>query len=203
VVEVAAADFEVSAITVDPAGRLVGTPNLAARSVTVSVPYGPDGETVVTYTNRIRTGTVKVCKRIPRTSADSLSPLFPGKTYNFNVNVQTTPGNPGGFTPYPLSVTLSDGVLEACSGFIGPFPVLQADGTNTIIGVQELTVGNFVVDDIVLSFTRGYCSGTAPAAGPYPGANCIPTGKNLATQNVNFFLAPGPQFPTFLQHATS
>jgi hypothetical protein len=198
VVEVASNDFEVAAITVNPPDRVVGTPNLLTRTVTVSVPYGPQGETVVTYTNRIKTGTVKVCKRIPGTSVDSLSPPFPGRTYNFNVNVQT---GPAAFAAFPLSVTLSDGALEACSGFIGPFPVLQANGTNTIIGVQELTVGNFVVDDILLSSnTRGYCSGTAPG-GAMP--LCIPGGKNTATQNVNFYLGPGPQFPTFLQHATS
>jgi len=202
VVEVASNDFEVSAITVNPADRIVGAANLLTRTVTVFVPYGPAGETVVTYTNRIKTGTVKVCKRIPLSSADSLSPPSPGRTYTFRINVQTAPGNPGVFTPQLTSVTLADGVLEACSAFTAPIPVLQSDGTNTIIGVQELTVGGFVVDDILLSGTRGYCSGTAPAAGPYPGANCIPTGKNTATQNVNFFLGPGPQFVTFLQHAT-
>jgi len=202
VVEVASNDFEVTSITVNPADRLVGTPNLGTRTVTVFVPYGPANETVVTYRNAIRTGTVKVCKRIPLSSSDSLSPPSPGRTYMFRINVQTAPGNPGTFTPQLTSVTLADGVLEACSGFTAPIPVLQSDGSNTIIGVQELTVGGFVVDDILLSGTRGYCSGTAPAAGPYPGANCIPTGKNTATQNVNFFLGPGPQFVTFLQHAT-
>jgi hypothetical protein len=207
VTEVASADYEVTGIRVDPAGRIVGTPDLAGRTVTVNVPYGPNGETVVTYTNAIRTGTVKVCKTIPLTSADSLSPPGTppgtGRTYNFNVNVMTAPGNPGVFTPFPLNVTLASGALSACSNFIGPFPVLQADGSNTIIGVSEgPSGGGFVVDDIVPSFTRGLCSGTAPAAGPYPGANCIPTGKNLAARNINFFLAPGPQFVTFYQHAT-
>ncbi len=202
VTEVASSNYDVVAITVNPAGRLVGAPDLVNRTVTVNVPYGPSGETVVTYTNAIKTGTVKVCKTIPLTSANSLSPLA-GRTYNFNVNVMTAPGNPGTFTPFPLSVTLADGVLSACSGFIGPFPVLQADGSNTIIGVQEgPSGGGFVVDDIVPSFTGPLCSGTAPAAGPYPGANCIPTGKDLATRNINFFLGAGPQFVTFYQHAT-
>jgi hypothetical protein len=203
VTEVASNDFEVTAIQVDPAGRIVGAPDLANRTVTVNVPFGPNGETVVTYTNAIRTGTVKVCKTIPLTSVDSLAPAPNGRTYNFNVNVQTAPGNPGVFTPFAVNVFLPAGATSACSGFIGPFPVLQSDGTNTIIGVQEgPSGGGFVVDDITLSFTRGFCSGTAPGAGPYPGANCIPTGKNTATRNVNFFLAPGPQFPTFFQHAT-
>jgi len=196
VTEVASNDYQVTGIRVDPSGRLVGTPDLTARSVTVNVPYGPNGETVVTYTNAIKTGMVKVCKTIPGTSADSLAPLPNGRDYQFRINVETAPGV---FTPQFVTVHLEPGQLSNCTGFTGPIPVLQTDGTNTIIGVQETTTGNFVVDDIALSFTRGYCSGTAPG-GAMP--LCIPTGKNTATQNVNFFLAPGPQFPTFFQHAT-
>jgi hypothetical protein len=68
--------------------------------------------------------------------------------------------------------------------------------------VQELTAGPFVVTDITVTGSRGLCSGTAPAPGPYPGANCIPGGKDLATKNINFFLGPGNQFVTFFQQAT-
>jgi len=197
VTEVASNDYQVTGIRVDPAGRLVGTPDLNARSVTVNVPYGPNGETVVTYTNAIKTGTVKVCKHIPLTSVDTLAPAPNGRDYTFNMNVETAPGV---FTPVAVTVHLEPGAQDGCSAFFGPFPVLQTDGTNTIIGVSEAP-GNYVVDDITLSFTRGYCSGTNPNPGPFPGINCIPTGKNTATRNVNFFLAPGPQFPTFYQHA--
>ncbi len=200
VTEVASNDYEVTAITVNPAGRLVGTPDLPNRTVTVNVPYGPNGETVVTYTNAIKTGTVKVCKTIPQTSVDSLAPAPNGRTYNFNVNVQTAPGNPGTFMAVAVNVTLPAGATQACSGFIGPYPVLQSDGSNTIIGVSEgASGGGFVVDDIVPTFTRGLCSGTAPGGAM---ANCIPTGKNLAARNINFFLAPAPQYVTFYQHAT-
>jgi hypothetical protein len=199
VTEVASNDYQVTGIRVDPAGRLVGTPDLANRSVTVNVPYGPAGETVVTYTNAIKTGTVKVCKTIPASSTDSLAPAPNGRDFQFRINVETAPGV---FTPQFVTVHLEPGATQGCSAFTGPIPVLQTDGTNTIIGVQETTTGNFVVDDITLSFTRGFCSGTAPNPGPFPGANCIPTGKSTATQNVNFFLAPNPQFPTFFQHAT-
>jgi len=203
VTEVAQQNFDVTAITVNPPSRLVGAPDLNNRTVTVNVPYGPNGETVVTYTNTIKTGTVKVCKTIPLTSADSLAPQPNGRDYTFTASVQTSPGNPGGFTQFPLTVHLAPGQLSNCSNFIGPFPVLQADGTNTIVGIQEQpSGGGFVVDDITLQFTRGYCSGTYPNPGAYPGQNCIPTGKDTANRNVNFFLAPGPQSATFLQHAT-
>jgi hypothetical protein len=204
VTEVPSNDFEVTGIRTDPAGRIVGTPDLTNRTVTVSVPYGPNGETAVTFTNAIRTGTVKVCKTIPLTSADSLAPTPNGRDYYFTANVQTTAGNPGGFTQYPLTVHLDAGQLSNCSNFIGPFPVLQADGKNTIVGIQEQpSGGGFVVDDITLQFTRGYCSGTYPNPGAFPGQNCIPTGKDTANRNVNFFLAPGPQSATFLQHAAA
>jgi len=204
VTELNPGDFDVTSIGVNPSNRLVGSPDLANRTVTVNVPYGPSGETVVTYTNTIKTGTVKVCKTIPITSADTLAPGPNGRDYTFNVNIQTSPGNPGTFAQVPLTVHLDPGQLSNCSSFTGPIPVLQTDGRNTIVGVQETTVGNFVVDDITLQFTRGYCSGTAgaPPGAPYPGNNCIPGGKNTTTQNVNFFLAPGPQSATFLQHAT-
>jgi hypothetical protein len=196
VTELASNDYDLVNITVTP-GRLVGG-SVASRTVTVSVPYGGN-ETVVTFDNRPKTGSVKVCKTIPFTSTDTLS----GKTYNFNMNVQVAPGNPGVFAPIPVSVTINPGETEGCSDFVlSNYPVIQTDGSNTIIGVMETTVGAFQVDDITLTGTRGYCSGTAPAPGPYPGANCIPGGKNTTTQNVNFFLGPGPQFPTFFQHAT-
>jgi len=204
VTELNPGDFDVTSITVNPSGRLVTPPgaDLTNRTVTVNVPYGPNGETVVTYTNAIKTGTVKVCKTIPITSADTLAPSPNGRDYTFNVNIQTSPGNPGTFAQVPLTVHLDPGQLSNCSSFTGSIPVLQSDGKNTIVGVQEqASGGGFVVDDIVPSFTRGLCSGTAPAAGPYPGANCIPGGKDLATRNINFFLAPGPQFVTFYQHA--
>jgi hypothetical protein len=204
VTEIAQGNYELTAVRTDPAGRIVGTPDLGNRTVTVSVPYGPDQETAVTFTNTIRTGSVKVCKTIPSTSADSLAPAPYGRDYYFTASVQTTAGNPGAFTQYPLTVHLAAGQLSNCSNFIGPFPVLQADGNNTIVGIQEQeSGGGFVVDDITLQFTRGYCSGTYPNPGAFPGQNCIPTGKDTTNRNVNFFLAPGPQSATFLQHASA
>jgi len=202
VTELNPGDFDVTAITVDPSGRRVGTLDLAGRSVTVNVPYGPNGETVVHYTNAIRTGSVKVCKTIPITSADTLAPAPNGRDYTFTVSIQTSPGNPGTFMQVPLTVHLAPGQLTNCSNFTGSIPVLQTDGKNTIVGVQEqASGGGFVVTDIVPTFTRALCSGTAPAPGPYPGANCIPGGKDLPTRNINFFLAPGPQYVTFYQRA--
>ena len=51
-------------IVVSPADREVS--RSCSRSVTVNVPYGPNGETLVTFYNRIKQGQVKVCKAIRR-----------------------------------------------------------------------------------------------------------------------------------------
>jgi hypothetical protein len=195
VTEGASNDYDLVAIFVTPSGRTVST-STATRTAVVSVPYGGN-ETAVTFVNVPKVGSVKVCKHIPIESVDSLS----GKDYTFNMNVQN-PAAPGGFFAIPVTVHIDANTQDGCSDFVlQNYPVIQPDGTNTIIGVSEAP-GPYVVDDITLTGTRGYCSGTAPAPGPYPGAFCIPTGKDVANRNVNFFLGPGPQFPTFFQHAT-
>jgi hypothetical protein len=195
VTEGASNDYDLAGIVVTPAGRTVST-STATRTAVVSVPYGGN-ETAVTFVNVPKVGSVKVCKHIPLESVDSLS----GKDYTFNMNVQN-PAAPGGFFAIPVTVHIDANTQDGCSDFVlTNYPVIQPDGTNTIIGVSEAP-GPYVVDDITLTGTRGYCSGTAPAPGPYPGAFCIPTGKDVANRNVNFFLGPGPQFPTFFQHAT-
>ena len=52
------------------------------------MPYGPKGETLVTYYNRIRKGRIKICKLIPYTSQDSLG----GKTFDFDWRVDGRSG---------------------------------------------------------------------------------------------------------------
>ncbi len=51
-------------ITVSPADRLVSK-DIPGRSITVHVPYGPQGETAVTFYNRVKRGQVKICKVVP------------------------------------------------------------------------------------------------------------------------------------------
>ena len=80
-------------IVVSPADREVSR-SLSSRTVTVNVPYGPNGETLVTFYNRIKQGQVKVCKTIPPGSADSLG----GKTFTYTVR---TIG--GSFTVGPIA----------------------------------------------------------------------------------------------------
>ena len=66
--------------------------NLPNRTITVSVPYGTQGETLVTFYNRIKRGFIKVCKVVPTGSLDAL-----GTTdFTFNVTVGTgQPFDPG------------------------------------------------------------------------------------------------------------
>ena len=54
----------------------------ATRTVTVSVPYGPNGETLVTFYNRVKLARIKICKVIPYTSQDSLG----SKPFSYTIN---------------------------------------------------------------------------------------------------------------------
>jgi hypothetical protein len=108
-------------LDVTPADRLV-TRNTGLRTITVNVPYGTAGETLVTVTNRIKQGLVKVCKQVPTSSLDAL-----------------------GVTPFSFTI-LVDGVAAppvsgltagTCSLPLGPYPVLRADGTATIVKITE------------------------------------------------------------------
>jgi hypothetical protein len=197
VLEVAAADYEVTAITVDPAGRLVGTPDLANRTVTVSVPYGTEGETVVTYTNRIKQGRYKVCKAIPATSFDSLN----GKPFNFILYIQTggTHAAPT-FTPTPLTLNASTDRLNltVCSGFTAFYNILQPNGERTIAAVQEQLGPGFAVDSITVNPSNGLCVfGTGLPTGAPNSPACVPGGidKTGATTpgfaEIDWFLSGG------------
>jgi hypothetical protein len=204
VTEIAAQDYELTAITVDPASRLVGTPDLANRTVTVSVPYGPSGETVVTFTNRIKQGRFKVCKTIPLGSFDSLN----GKPFNYLLYIQTggthaapifNGGGPG--IPLTVNATTSTSNLTTCSGFTAFSPILQANGEKTIAAVQEQLGAGFVVDSITVSPNNGMCTfGTGLPAPSSTSPNCVPGGidKDGTAPNgtpgfaeIDWFLAGG------------
>jgi hypothetical protein len=176
VTEIAQADYELTGVTSDPAGRIVGTPDLANRNVIVSVPYGPDGETVVTFTNRIKQGRFKVCKAIPGTSFDSLK----GKSFNFLLYIQTggTHAAPT-FTSTAVTVAASTDPLNltTCSGFTAFYPILQANGERTIAAVQEQLGAGFAVDSITVSPNNGLCTfGTGLPPGGNTSPNCVPGG---------------------------
>jgi hypothetical protein len=204
VTEIAPGDYEVTAIDVNPTGRLVGTPDLANRKVTVSVPYGIEGETAVTYTNQVKQGRVKICKTIPLGSFDALN----GDQFNYLIYIQTggthaaPTFNGGGPAGPPIMVSLNASTdrnnLTTCTGFTGFFPILQANGEKTIVGVQEQLTGGFVVDSITASPNNGLCTfGTGLPAGGNTSPVCVPTGVDKTGAvtpgyaTIDFFLSGG------------
>ncbi len=112
-------------IVVSPADREVSR-SLNTRTVTVNVPYGPNGETLVTFYNRVKLGKVKVCKLITPGSADALS----GKTFTYTVYVNGAP-----FTVGPISPGECQFVNKG--GTPIDFPVLDSTGTHVAVGIYE------------------------------------------------------------------
>ena len=150
-----------SGITVFPADREVSK-SLATRTITVAVPYGPNGETLVTFYNRIKLGMVKVCKQIPIGSTDALGT----KPFSYDVYVQM-PGAPG-----YIKFTLGPILPGECTNFSYPFPILNADGTPRAIGVHEVGTPSATCDvtSITVTGSRGLCdtSNSTTVVCPYP-----------------------------------
>jgi hypothetical protein len=134
----------------------------STRTVTVAVPYGPEGETLVTFTNRIKQAFLKVCKTILPTSQDALG----GKTFEFLVDIS-------GFTVQNAYLRPGE-----CTLPFGPFPIPDND---TGVFVNETTSPLFVVDGISLSGGGRITLQTATSAfiRPAPGINVL-TFRNKA-----------------------
>jgi hypothetical protein len=126
---------------VSPADRVV-TRNTAMRTVSVTVPYGATGETLVSFTNRIKLGSIKVCKQVPSTSIDALG----STSFSYTLTV-------GGVQQAPVT-----GVTPGtCSFPLGPFPVLQPNGTPTAVTVLEdgtTSTGPWTISDVTCSGCR-------------------------------------------------
>jgi hypothetical protein len=148
-------------IAVFPADREVGR-NLSLRTVTVTVPFGAEGETLVTFYNRTKQALLKVCKTIPSSSQDALG----GKAFEFLVDIS-------GFTLQ--NVTLRPG---ECTLPFGPFPIPDNDSS---VFVNETVGPGFTVDSITL--TGGVITqrnGAGVFIRPAPGINVL-TYRNRAT----------------------
>ncbi len=113
-------------IVVSPADREVSR-QLSSRSVTVNVPYGPNGETLVTFYNRIKQGQIKVCKAITPGSADSLG----NKPFNFTVYVLGR--------SFPVGPILPGECQFVLDSFGNPrnFPILDSSGNHVAVAVLE------------------------------------------------------------------
>jgi choice-of-anchor C domain-containing protein len=100
VTETVPSGMTVSAITVAPLPRLIGTPNLAGGTVQVTI---GSGVTDVTFTNRRQTGFVEICK--------SFKPAFAGGSYSFTVN-------PGGLGPFVVPAGGCSPTIEVPAGMV-------------------------------------------------------------------------------------
>ncbi len=137
-------DYELDAdradggIAVFPADRELSR-SLATRTVTVSVPYGPNGETLVTFYNRVKLAKIKICKVIPITSQDSLG----NKPFTYTIN-----GSPFGSAILP----------GECTFYTRDVPILTAPNTPTTVTVDEVEAPStlFDVTSIVVTGSRGY-----------------------------------------------
>jgi hypothetical protein len=150
-------------ITVNPADREISR-NLNTRTVTVNVPYGPNGETLVTFYNRVKLGQVKVCKQIPLTSQDTLG----GKYFQYLVQFQD-----GG------SELLGPILPGECTYLSHPHPVLLAPGVYQGVQITEQPANGNTASYTVTNVTCTGCRLFGWAGGPVsglilgPGVNAV------------------------------
>jgi len=179
VTELSETDYELdpyapgNGITVNPADREISR-NLSLKSVTVNVPFGPNGETLVTYYNRVKLGQVKVCKQIPITSQDTLG----GKYFQYNVQFSD-----GG------QETLGPILPGECTFLTRPHPVLLAPGVPNNVTVTESAANGNNAPYTVTSVTCTGCR--APFIWPY----------NMDTHVANFNLGPSVNAVTYTNKA--
>ncbi len=140
VTEVAANDYELDpdapgyGITVYPADREVSK-SLPTRTVTVSVPYGPNGETLVTFYNRVKLAKIKICKQIPYTSKDALG----NKPFSYQINGKDFDGYiyPGECTFYTRDIP----ILNPVTGLPQVVTIHEKEVTGTqLFDVTSITV---------------------------------------------------------------
>jgi hypothetical protein len=125
-------NFALSSVTANN-GRLISGPT--DNPATVSVVAGGVGtETVVTFTDRVKTGNFKVCKASPESSLLNTTFTF---TYSYTVNGATTTSN----------ASLKPG---ECSGLSANIPVVDANGQPITVHVSEAPTATVQVSSIVL-----------------------------------------------------
>ena len=107
--------------------------NLPTRTVTVSVPYGPNGETLVTFYNRIKRAWSRSARLVSPGSLDAIG--MTDFTFSYFV------GNAGPFQLGPIR-------HGECAISTDTYPILQPDGSPTLVQVQENPPppGVFVID---------------------------------------------------------
>jgi hypothetical protein len=152
-------------ITVTPAGALASK-DVANRTITVNVAYGQD--TAVTFYNRVRRGTVKICKIVPIGSQDAIGTTLFHFDYILNPHSQT-----------PVLFQDVAAIMNGECAIVADYPVLQPNGQPTEIQVQEQAVAGVSVTNITYSG---------------PGTD---TGTNVCARSNTFLLGAGINISTY------
>ena len=147
----------VSATATGPLGdsRVISGTN----PLVVSVPYpgGSGNETLVTFTNRVLRSVFKICKLIDPGSTTALGGLNYSFNWSYLANGATTSGTATVTPPY-------DSVGGSCTGLIGSVPIINQDGSPTLITVTETGLGaNYQVTTIAVD--NGTTTQNTPATG--------------------------------------
>jgi hypothetical protein len=129
-------NFELYDIKTIPVDRLVSS-SIPGRTATVHVPYGPQGETAVTFYNRVRTGTVKICKVVSDGSLDSIGTTL----FHFDVII-----NPS--STRPIQLLDAAAIMNGECAIVATLPILQPNGQQTEITVREQQQPCVVVTNI-------------------------------------------------------
>jgi len=187
-------------IVVSPADREVSR-QLSSRSVTVNVPYGPNGETLVTFYNRVKVAQIKVCKAITSGSVDSLG----HKTFTYTVYVG---GNR--YTVGPIAPGECQFVTDS---FGNPrnFPILDAAGNHVSAAVLENgatdstpTLGTFYVSALSLTGNDknfSVLTNCQPALYSPTGQHCKTFTFSAVAVHIAWTLGTGPNVVTFTNTA--
>jgi hypothetical protein len=130
--ESAPSNFELEKVEAAPLGRLISGPT--DNPATVSVPAGGlANETVVTFTNRVKTGQFKICKASPESGLQdipfSFSISYTVNGYAVNDSASLKPGE--------------------CSALSDPVPVVGSNGQPITVTVQEAPVAGTEISSIV------------------------------------------------------
>ncbi len=137
VAEVGKPNFQlvgVTAVGSQGQNQLVSGPT--ANPATVSVPFGGvDNETVVTFTNAVVTGQLKICKV-------STEPTLQGVTFNFTYS-------------YSVNGVVTNGTAAltpgSCSGLSANIPVVDPAGNPIPISIAELPQPTALVSNIAVA----------------------------------------------------
>jgi hypothetical protein len=153
-------------IATSPADREVSK-SIAGRTVTVHVPYGPEGETLVTFYNRVRRGQVKICKVVPTGSQDAIGTTL----FHFDETVNNT----------YVKLDVAQLANGECA-IVDDLPILQPNGSATTVKIQE----ELPPTGVFVTGITYQGPGTVSATGP-----------DLCNRSITYSLGAGVNITTF------